>query len=79
MPGRAVFLAPARLPKQHRILPYAPHAGPAGDQVFTLQGAETPYRFLVETRRHGEVARDEDGRGDAISASSPCVPPLPLN
>lgn len=30
-------------------------AGPAGDQVFTLQGAETPYRFLVEEMNEGAL------------------------
>ncbi len=30
-------------------------AGPKGDQVFTLQGAETPYRFLVEELNEGAL------------------------
>ena len=32
-------------------------AGPEGDQVFTLQGADTTYRFLVGDERRGVAAR----------------------
>ena len=36
--------------------------GPDGDQVFTLQGAEHPYRVLVETmKREGAATLDQDG------------------
>src|SRR3984893_1932448 len=36
-------------------------AGPGGDQVFTLQGAEHPYRILVETIDEGAATLAEDG------------------
>src|ERR1700680_3957527 len=36
-------------------------AGPGGDQVFTLQGAEHPYRLLVETIEEGAATLAEDG------------------
>src|ERR1700680_4038648 len=36
-------------------------AGPGGDQVFTLQGAEHPYRILVETIDEGAATLSEDG------------------
>jgi PAS domain S-box-containing protein len=35
--------------------------GPEGDQVFTLQGAEHPYRVLVETMNEGAATLDQDG------------------
>jgi PAS domain S-box-containing protein len=35
--------------------------GPLGDQVFTLQGAEHPYRVLVETMTDGAATLDADG------------------
>jgi PAS domain S-box-containing protein len=35
--------------------------GPVGDQVFTLQGAEHPYRVLVETMTDGAATLDADG------------------
>ena len=35
--------------------------GPAGDQVFTLQGAEQPYRVLVETMNEGAATVTPDG------------------
>src|SRR5665213_1716780 len=35
--------------------------GIEGDQVFTLQGAEHPYRVLVETMNEGAATLDEDG------------------
>ncbi|HVA72897.1 MAG TPA: response regulator [Candidatus Limnocylindrales bacterium] len=35
--------------------------GPQGDQVFTLQGAEHPYRILVETINEGAATLDADG------------------
>jgi two-component system, NarL family, sensor kinase len=35
--------------------------GVEGDQVFTLQGAEHPYRVLVETMNEGAATLDEDG------------------
>jgi two-component system NarL family sensor kinase len=36
-------------------------SGPVGDQVFTLQGAEHPYRLLVETIEEGAATLAEDG------------------
>ncbi len=35
--------------------------GEEGDQVFTLQGAEHPYRVLVETMNEGAATLDENG------------------
>lgn len=35
--------------------------GPAGDQIFTLQGAETPYRILVEEMSQGALMLVPDG------------------
>jgi two-component system, NarL family, sensor kinase len=35
--------------------------GTEGDQVFTLQGAEHPYRVLVETMNEGAATLDKDG------------------
>src|SRR5579863_8264161 len=35
--------------------------GSGGDQVFTLQGAEHPYRILVETMDEGAGTLNEDG------------------
>jgi two-component system, NarL family, sensor kinase len=35
--------------------------GPVGDQVFTLQGAEHPYRLLVETIDEGAATLSDDG------------------
>jgi two-component system NarL family sensor kinase len=36
-------------------------SGPHGDQVFTLQGAEHPYRVLVETMNEGAATLDVQG------------------
>jgi PAS domain S-box-containing protein len=36
-------------------------AGPEGDQVFTLQGAEHPYRLMVETIDEGAATLADDG------------------
>ena len=36
-------------------------SGPNGDQVFTLQGAEHPYRVLVETMNEGAATLDVQG------------------
>src|ERR1700730_13002113 len=36
-------------------------SGPHGDQVFTLQGAEHPYRLMVETIDEGHAPLAEDG------------------
>jgi two-component system NarL family sensor kinase len=36
-------------------------SGPAGDQVFTLQGAEHPYRLMVETIDEGAATLADDG------------------
>ena len=35
--------------------------GPEGDQVFTLRGAEQPYRIFVETMGEGAVTLTQDG------------------
>jgi len=35
--------------------------GPEGEQVFTLQGADHPYRLMVETMREGAVTVALDG------------------
>src|ERR1700692_2918026 len=35
--------------------------GPIGDQVFTLRGAEHPYRILVETIDEGAATLSHDG------------------
>jgi two-component system, NarL family, sensor kinase len=36
-------------------------SGPQGDQVFTLQGAEHPYRLMVETIDEGAATLGDDG------------------
>ncbi len=36
-------------------------SAPTGDQVFTLQGAEHPYRVLVETINEGAATLDAEG------------------
>lgn len=36
-------------------------SGPDGDQIFTLQGAETPYRILVEEMNQGALMVSPDG------------------
>ena len=36
-------------------------SGPGGDQIFTLQGAETPYRILVEEMNQGALMLLPDG------------------
>jgi hypothetical protein len=36
-------------------------SSPIGDQVFTLQGAEHPYRILVETIDEGAATLSPDG------------------
>jgi PAS domain S-box-containing protein len=36
-------------------------SGPSGDQVFTLKGAEQPYRILIETINEGAVTLTLDG------------------
>ena len=36
-------------------------SGPDGDQIFTLQGAETPYRILVEEMNQGALMLVPDG------------------
>src|SRR6202790_222272 len=36
-------------------------SGPGGDQVFTLQGAEHPYRLMVETIDEGAATLADDG------------------
>src|ERR1700719_2781953 len=36
-------------------------SGPHGDQVFTLQGAEHPYRLMVETIDEGAASLSDDG------------------
>jgi PAS domain S-box-containing protein len=36
-------------------------AGPAGEKVFTLKGAEHPYRVLVESMNEGAISLSKDG------------------
>src|ERR1700730_6528724 len=36
-------------------------SGPHGDQVFTLQGAEHPYRLMIETIDEGAATLADDG------------------
>src|ERR1700731_25194 len=36
-------------------------SGPQGDQVFTLQGAEHPYRLIIETIEEGAASLADDG------------------
>ena len=36
-------------------------SSPEGEQVFTLQGADHPYRLMVETMSEGAVTVDADG------------------
>ncbi len=36
-------------------------AGPEGERVFTLEGAEAPYRFLIEAISEGVLVLDRDG------------------
>jgi PAS domain S-box-containing protein len=36
-------------------------SGPEGDQIFTLKGAEQPYRVLIETMNEGAVTLTTDG------------------
>ena len=45
--------------------------GAAGEQVFTLQGAEHPYRVLVESISEG--AATLDGEGTVLFANAPCA------
>ena len=35
--------------------------GPQGQQIFTLQGAEQPYRILMETMSEGALSMTADG------------------
>ncbi len=36
-------------------------SGPAGEKVFTLSGAEHPYRVLVESMNEGALSLSKDG------------------
>ena len=36
-------------------------SGPAGDQVYTLKGADDPYRVLIEEMNQGAVTLSADG------------------
>jgi PAS domain S-box-containing protein len=45
--------------------------GDAGEQVFTLQGAEHPYRVLVESISEG--AATLDAQGTVLFANAPCA------
>jgi PAS domain-containing protein len=36
-------------------------SGPSGEKVFTLEGAEHPYRVLVESMNEGAVSLSSDG------------------
>ena len=45
--------------------------GDTGEQVFTLQGAEHPYRVLVESMSEGAATLDADGT--VLFANAPCA------
>ena len=52
-------------------------SGREGEQVFTLQGAESPYRFLVEEMNEGALLLAPDGTvlfANARFASLACLP-----
>ena len=53
-------------------------AGVEGDQVFTLQGAETPYRFLVEEMNEGALLLTPDGTVVFANARFATLAGLPL-
>jgi PAS domain S-box-containing protein len=53
-------------------------AGIEGDQVFTLQGAETPYRFLVEEMNEGALLLTPDGTVVFANARFAALAGLPL-
>ena len=52
--------------------------GMDGDQVFTLQGAEHPYRVLVENMNEGAATLDKDGTVLYGNASFARILGLPL-
>ena len=52
--------------------------GEGGDQVFTLQGAEHPYRVLVETMNEGAATLDKDGTVLYANASFAGILGVPL-
>ena len=52
--------------------------GSEGDQVFTLQGAEHPYRVLVETMNEGAATLDKDGTILYANASFAGILGVPL-
>jgi two-component system NarL family sensor kinase len=52
--------------------------GLEGDQVFTLQGAEHPYRVLVETMNEGAATLDENGTVLYANASFAKILSVPL-
>ena len=52
--------------------------GTQGDQVFTLQGAEHPYRVLVENMNEGAATLDEDGTVLYANASFAGILGMPL-
>jgi two-component system NarL family sensor kinase len=53
-------------------------AGSGGDQVFTLQGAEHPYRLLVETIDEGAATLSDDGTVLYSNASFAKIFDVPL-
>jgi PAS domain S-box-containing protein len=53
--------------------------GPDGDQIFTLQGAEAPYRFLVEEMNEGALLLGLDGTILYANARFAVLAGLPLN
>jgi two-component system NarL family sensor kinase len=52
--------------------------GAAGERVFTLQGAEHPYRVLVETMNEGAATLDKDGTILYANASFTRILGVPL-
>ncbi len=52
--------------------------GPAGDQVFTLKSAETPYRFLVEEMNEGALLVSSEGMVLYANARFAALAGLPL-
>jgi PAS domain S-box-containing protein len=53
-------------------------SGPQGDKVYTLQGAEQPYRVLVETMNEGTVTLLPDGTVAYCNSSFSTMARVPL-
>ena len=45
-------------------------SGPSGEKVFTLEGAEHPYRVLVESMNEGAISLSLDGRSSIATPHS---------